>query len=99
MNDLQCLEAGCDSLVVSPLLARQSNLDPGGRHRPLHIADGVRVVVEDGRREDRGSARTDRNALFTIQPNEVDSSILRWEFTTPLPAREHGMISFQVRVR
>ncbi len=47
----------------------------------------------------KGSARTDRDALFTMQPNEVDSTILRWEFTSPLPAREHGLISFQVRVR
>ncbi len=46
-----------------------------------------------------GSAKTDRDALFTTQPNEVGSTILRWEFTAPLPPREHGLISFQVRVR
>lgn len=46
-----------------------------------------------------GSAKTDRDALFTIQPNEVGSSILRWEFTAPLPPHEQGIVSFQVRVR
>jgi uncharacterized repeat protein (TIGR01451 family) len=47
----------------------------------------------------KGSTRTDRDALFTTQPNEVGSSVLRWEFTGPLQPREHGLISFQVRVR
>lgn len=46
-----------------------------------------------------GSAKTDRDALFTIQPNTAGSAVLRWEFTSPLPAREHGLISFQVRIR
>lgn len=46
-----------------------------------------------------GSAKTDRDALFTTQPNAVGSTVLRWEFTAPLPPREHGIISFQVRVR
>ncbi len=61
------------------------------------------VVVSDslGARFEyvKGSARTDRDALLTMQPNEVDSTILRWEFTGPLPPREQGTISFQVRVR
>lgn len=47
----------------------------------------------------RGSTKSDRDAMFTIQPNEVGSSILRWEFTSPLQPREHGLISFEVRVR
>jgi uncharacterized repeat protein (TIGR01451 family) len=47
----------------------------------------------------KGSTKTDRDALFTIQPNEVGSAVLRWEFTGALQAREHGVISFQVRVR
>jgi uncharacterized repeat protein (TIGR01451 family) len=46
-----------------------------------------------------GSAKTDRDALFMIQPNTVGSAVLRWEFTAPLPPREQGIISFQVRVR
>jgi uncharacterized repeat protein (TIGR01451 family) len=47
----------------------------------------------------KGSTKTDRDAMFTTQPNEVGSSLLRWEFTSPLQPREHGLISFQVRVR
>jgi uncharacterized repeat protein (TIGR01451 family) len=47
----------------------------------------------------KGSTKTDRDAMFTMQPNEVGSSILRWEFTSPLQPREHGLISFEVRVR
>jgi hypothetical protein len=47
----------------------------------------------------KGSTKTDRDALFTTQLNEVGSSVLRWEFTAPLQPREHGLISFQVRVR
>jgi uncharacterized repeat protein (TIGR01451 family) len=47
----------------------------------------------------KGTARTDRDALFTTTPNEVGSTVLRWEFTAPLQPRETGIISFQVRVR
>jgi uncharacterized repeat protein (TIGR01451 family) len=47
----------------------------------------------------KGSTRTDRDALFTIQANEVGSALLRWEFTGNLQPREHGLITFQVRVR
>jgi uncharacterized repeat protein (TIGR01451 family) len=47
----------------------------------------------------KGSTRTDRDAMFTTQPNEVGSSLLRWEFTSPLQPREQGLISFQVRIR
>jgi uncharacterized repeat protein (TIGR01451 family) len=47
----------------------------------------------------KGSTKTDRDALFTIQPNEVGSAVLRWEFTGALQAHEHGVISFEVRVR
>lgn len=47
----------------------------------------------------QGSTKTDRDALFTIQPNEVGSSVLRWEFTGGLQPHESGVISFQVRVR
>lgn len=47
----------------------------------------------------KGSTKTDRDATFTTQPNEVGSSHLRWEFTSDLQPREHGMISFQVKVR
>ncbi len=47
----------------------------------------------------KGSTKTDRDAMFTMQANEVGSSTLRWEFTSPLQPREHGLISFEVRVR
>jgi uncharacterized repeat protein (TIGR01451 family) len=47
----------------------------------------------------KGSVKTDRNAMFTTQPNEVGSVVLRWEFTGALQPREHGLISFEVRVR
>jgi uncharacterized repeat protein (TIGR01451 family) len=47
----------------------------------------------------KGSTKTDRDAMFTTQPNEVGSAVLRWEFTGALQPREHGLISFQVRVR
>jgi uncharacterized repeat protein (TIGR01451 family) len=47
----------------------------------------------------KGSTKTDRDALFTTQVNEVGSTLLRWEFTGALQPREHGLITFQVRVR
>lgn len=46
-----------------------------------------------------GSTRTDREATFTVQPNEAGSSILRWEFPGSLLPRESGLITFQVRIR
>jgi uncharacterized repeat protein (TIGR01451 family) len=61
------------------------------------------VVVSDslGTRFEyvKGSTKTDRDALFTTQPNEAGSTLLRWEFTGALQPREHGLIVFQVRVR
>ena len=47
----------------------------------------------------KGSTKADRDATFTMQTNEVGSSLLRWEFSSPLQAGEHGLISFEVRVR
>ena len=47
----------------------------------------------------KGSTKTDRDAVFTMEPNEAGSSILRWEFTAPLARGESGLITFQVRVR
>ncbi|GBD36785.1 hypothetical protein HRbin36_01913 [bacterium HR36] len=46
-----------------------------------------------------GSARSDREAVFVLQENQVGSRILRWEIRDPLPPGQHGIISFQVRVR
>jgi uncharacterized repeat protein (TIGR01451 family) len=46
-----------------------------------------------------GSARADRDAVFTTQVNEAGSLILRWEVNEPLPPGQSGTVSFQVRVR
>lgn len=46
-----------------------------------------------------GSAKTDRAASFTTQPNEAGSQVLRWEIAGELPPGESGTVSFQVRVR
>jgi len=47
----------------------------------------------------KGSTKTDRDATFTMEPNEVGSTVLRWQITGALQPRDHGIISFQVRVR
>jgi uncharacterized repeat protein (TIGR01451 family) len=46
-----------------------------------------------------GTSKTDRDGTFTFQPNQVGSSMLRWDFTAPLLPGESGTISFQVKVR
>jgi len=46
-----------------------------------------------------GSAKTDREAIFTTQPNDAGSMTLRWEFAGVLPPGQHGMVTFQVRIR
>ncbi len=46
-----------------------------------------------------GSAKTDRNAVFTMQQNEAGSVILRWEVSGKLLPGQSGVISFQARVR
>lgn len=45
------------------------------------------------------SQKTDREAAFTMQPNEAGSTILRWEFPVALQPGESGLITFQVRIR
>ena len=61
------------------------------------------VVVSDsltGRLEYvPGSAKTDREAVFTMQANEAGSLILRWEIAGTLLPGTSGLISFQTRVR
>lgn len=47
----------------------------------------------------KGSTKTDRDGTFTMEPNEVGSTVLRWQITGDLGPREHGLITFQVRVR
>jgi uncharacterized repeat protein (TIGR01451 family) len=46
-----------------------------------------------------GSAKSDRDAVFTVEQNEAGSLILRWEITGPLPPAGSGVVSFQVRIR
>jgi uncharacterized repeat protein (TIGR01451 family) len=46
-----------------------------------------------------GSAKTDRNAVFTVQQNEAGSVVLRWEISGRLLPGQGGLISFQARVR
>jgi uncharacterized repeat protein (TIGR01451 family) len=46
-----------------------------------------------------GSARADRDAVFTLQNNEAGSVILRWEIGGKLLPCQSGVVSFQARVR
>jgi uncharacterized repeat protein (TIGR01451 family) len=46
-----------------------------------------------------GTEKSDRDAVFTTQANEVGSSIVRWQVKTPLLPGESGTVTFQVRIR
>jgi uncharacterized repeat protein (TIGR01451 family) len=46
-----------------------------------------------------GSAESDREAVFTTQPNEAGSLILRWEISGRLQPGETGRLRFKARVR
>jgi uncharacterized repeat protein (TIGR01451 family) len=46
-----------------------------------------------------GSAKSDREAVLTIQPNEVGSVVLRWDVAGKLPPGQSGVLAFQARVR
>lgn len=46
-----------------------------------------------------GSATCSLDATFTTEPNEAESTTLRWELTDPLPALEGGIVRFKARVR
>lgn len=46
-----------------------------------------------------GTAKSDRDAVFTTQPNEAGSVILRWEVSGELQPGTSGLLSFQARVR
>ena len=46
-----------------------------------------------------GSAKMDREAVFTTQPNDAGSTLLRWEFQDTLHPGQSGQVSFQVRIR
>jgi uncharacterized repeat protein (TIGR01451 family) len=45
------------------------------------------------------SARSNRDAVFTLQSNEVGSTILRWEVSGRLLPGQSGVVSFQARIR
>jgi uncharacterized repeat protein (TIGR01451 family) len=46
-----------------------------------------------------GSAKSDRDAVFTTQANEVGSLILRWQLSGPLEPGQTGVITFQAKIR
>lgn len=46
-----------------------------------------------------GSAKADRDAVFTTQPNDAGSLVLRWEFSGALLPRESAVVTFKVRIR
>ena len=46
-----------------------------------------------------GSAAADRDAVFTVQPNEAGSMILRWEISGRLLPGQGGVVRFKARVR
>jgi uncharacterized repeat protein (TIGR01451 family) len=46
-----------------------------------------------------GSAEADRDAVFTMQPNEAGSAILRWEISGRLLPGQSGRLRFKARVR
>jgi uncharacterized repeat protein (TIGR01451 family) len=46
-----------------------------------------------------GSAQSDRAAVFTAQPNEAGSQLLRWEVAGRLLPGQGGTVRFQARIR
>lgn len=46
-----------------------------------------------------GSAKSSRGAIFTAQPNEVGSAVLRWELEEPLAPGEWGQVEFKAKLR
>jgi uncharacterized repeat protein (TIGR01451 family) len=46
-----------------------------------------------------GTAKADRDAVFTTQENEAGSVILRWEISGRLLPGQSGLVSFQARIR
>jgi uncharacterized repeat protein (TIGR01451 family) len=46
-----------------------------------------------------GSAKSDRDAVFTMQENSAGSLILRWEVSGRLLPGKSGVVSFQARIR
>jgi uncharacterized repeat protein (TIGR01451 family) len=66
----------------------------------LPISDVAVVDSLTGRLEYvPGSAKTSRDAVFTIQENDAGSVVLRWEVSGKLLPGTSGVVSFQARVR
>jgi uncharacterized repeat protein (TIGR01451 family) len=61
------------------------------------------VVVSDsltGRLEYvAGSAQSDREAVFTVAPNEAGSVVLRWAIGGAIQPGQYGVLSFRAKVR
>jgi uncharacterized repeat protein (TIGR01451 family) len=46
-----------------------------------------------------GSAKSDRDAVFTLQQNEAGSAIVRWEVRGVLQPGQSGLVTFQAKIR
>jgi uncharacterized repeat protein (TIGR01451 family) len=46
-----------------------------------------------------GSARSDRDAVFTLQQNEAGSVVVRWEINGVLQPGKTGVVTFEARIR
>jgi uncharacterized repeat protein (TIGR01451 family) len=69
-------------------------------HGGLPMTDVAVVDSLSGRLEYvPGSWKSDRDAVFTLQPNEAGSQTLRWDVAGRLLPGESGVIRFQARVR
>jgi len=70
--------------------------NPGGQPiRHVVISDSLTGRLEYV----PGSARSNRDAVFTTQDNVAGSVILRWELQGDLPPGQGGLITFQAKVR
>jgi uncharacterized repeat protein (TIGR01451 family) len=69
-------------------------------HGGLPITDVAVVDSLSGRLEYiPGTAKADRDAVFTMQANEAGSLILRWEVSGKLLPGDSGSVRFQAKVR
>jgi uncharacterized repeat protein (TIGR01451 family) len=86
----------CDAQVGDVVTIFLKYTNQGGRPiTDIAVSDSLTARLEYV----AGSARSDRDAVFTTQPNEAGSLVLRWEVNGTLPPGESGVVSFQVRVR
>jgi uncharacterized repeat protein (TIGR01451 family) len=88
--DRQCAQIG----DVVTFFLKYSN-HGGGDISDVAISDSLTGRLEYV----PGSAKADRDAVFTLQANEAGSVILRWEINGALHPGQCGVVSFQARVR